>query len=411
VDSQVEKMTPVRVDGTVSVYREKPQITVRSVTRLQWTPDLYSRLMPASQFGRAEMEERLRVVLSSVRNPDIKALVKAIMGDSKLWERFTAVPAAKQIHHAYLRGLLEHTLSMMEIGAMLAEHYDLQFPGVIDRDLVLVGALLHDIGKTWEYEYEQGIDISTQGRLVGHLVLGIEALDRALATLPGFPALLAHRVKHMIVSHHGEPEMGAPLRPITPEAVLLHQIDLLDSQVNAVATLVSAAGQEEFTQFSNKFDRRFFNSRAPMNREPPDEDRTRAEPKAERKEGTRPQAAAPVAAKEEKAERKEGTRPQAAAPVAAKEEKVGPRSGADSGGPQPARADAARGEVTKTAPAVKVADLGGDVWEKEIPSEAPAGETPAMAEPVEVVEEFEEGGADRTGQRKKKKNPSLPELF
>jgi len=421
VDAALERLNPVRIEGTVSLYREKPQITVRGVAALKWTQDLYSRLMPASKFERTEMEERLGVIVSSIKDPDLQGLVRRLMDDRTLWDRFASVPAAKQIHHAYLRGLLEHTLSMMEIGATLAEHYDLQFPGLIDRDLVIVGALIHDLGKSKEYEYEQGIDISTEGRFIGHVVLGVEILGKALEGMPDFPVLLAQRLKHMVVSHHGDLEYGAPVKPVTPEALLLHQVDLLDSQINAMASVMAGAGDEMYSPFSQKFDRRFFNPRSSqVQAERPQQ--------GQDKRGTKIQAEMPQQGRDKKTgpKRKDAVTPEATAapektqPAPHEHAKV---EVAKPSAPLPAsdttRQEATRPVVPPAPSAPKPADPGGDVWEKEIPAEAPApvAETavPGASETVgpDSAETTDEGaGADRTGTTKKKKRgPSMPELF
>jgi len=242
VDSQLERMTPVKVEGVVSMYRDKPQVTVRSIAPLKWTDELYDRLIPSSPLTRKVLTKRFDKLVSSFSDKHLKKLVRTILDEPGTLDRFTAAPAAKMMHHAYVRGLMEHTVSMMEMASMLSEHYELQAPGLVNRDMVVLGAMLHDLGKMTEYEYEQGIDISTEGRLVGHLVLGIELVNRALDKLPGFPKELALRVKHLVVSHHGDFEKGAPVLPITPEALLLHQIDMMDSQMNSLAMGVAAAG-------------------------------------------------------------------------------------------------------------------------------------------------------------------------
>jgi len=259
VDAEIERMTPVRVEGVVSVYREKMQITVRTIQPLDWDDDLLEQLLPVSRFSIEELEGALDEVLGSIRNRYLQKLVKVLRDDRALMSRFFGVPAAKMIHHAYVRGLAEHTVSMLEIAAFLAGHYEKHFPEKVDRDVLLVGVFLHDLGKTEEYEYERGLDFTTEGRLLGHLLLGAEILGKAADRIPGFPEDLETRLKHLVMSHHGEFDKGAPVLPVTIEAQLLHLVDYLDSQVNAVMTLLTGADLYGWTQYSNKFCRRFYN--------------------------------------------------------------------------------------------------------------------------------------------------------
>jgi len=261
VDEQVGRMTPVHIEGVTSVYKEKLQITVRTIRPLEWDDSYFERLLPVSRFSLAELTADLNGLLDSLRNPHLRSLAGIIRADSNLMARFTSVPAAKKIHHAYIRGLMEHTVSMMKVSAFLADHYELQFPGRVDRDVLLMGTFLHDIGKTREYDYRLGIDFTQEGRLLGHLVLGVEILNSAAAKLPRFPADLLERVKHLIISHHGELEKGAPVAPLTFEGQILHLVDYLDSQANAVGRLIEGSGEKEWTEFSNKFERRFLASR------------------------------------------------------------------------------------------------------------------------------------------------------
>ncbi len=258
VHEQLEKMTPVEVDGVISVYREKNQVTVRTIHTLPWSDELFERLVPTSKFPLASLTDQLDRVLARITDPGLAALVEVLRNDRELMQTFCQVPAAKWIHHAYLRGLLEHTTSMITIASFLADHYEKQFPGLLDLDVLLTGTLLHDMGKTVEYEYKHGIDITTRGRLVGHLVLGMEILNEAVAKVPELSQERADRVRHLIASHHGDFEKGAPVRPVTVEAQLLHLIDYLDSQINAVSTVLENVKSGDWSEYSRKFERSFF---------------------------------------------------------------------------------------------------------------------------------------------------------
>lgn len=359
VDQQLVKMNPVKVEGVLSVFRDTPQVTVRGIEPRSWTDDMYDLLLPVSTQSAKALKKRLDALLDSFTNPHIQSLAKGLAGDKALYKRFLSVPAAKFIHHAYIRGLLEHTVSMMEMASMLHQHYDMQYPGCLDRDVLLVGTLLHDMGKVTEYTFEKGIDLTVEGRLVGHLVLGIELLNAKLADLPDFPLELAQRIKHLLVSHHGDFEKGAPVRPITTEAQLLHLIDMMDSQFNAMLTMVNRAPEDQFSPYSSKFGRRFLN---PYFKGSDSQD---SEPKSVE---TKP--AAPPAAPEEPKRSRKQTEP----PPPPQEEM-----------PEWIERD----------------DPGGEAWEEPLPE---GGTETNRSTPGS------DSGEERRD-RKKKKAPSSPKLF
>lgn len=257
VEPQLERMTPVLVEGSVTVFREKTQLTVRRVIQLEWSDELYDQLMPVSAVSLLELKRRFNRMADSITDRYLQGLARELLDDPELSKVYFAVPAAKMMHHATLRGLAEHSLSMMELADLVAQHYLKQHPGSISRDLLVMGAMLHDVGKTVEYAYEHGIDITTRGRLVGHMVLGVTILDRLLEKQPGFPSELADQLRHLIVSHHGELEKGSPVVPITLEALLLHHVDYMDSQFAAAVQLVESSTSGAWTDYSSKFGRRF----------------------------------------------------------------------------------------------------------------------------------------------------------
>lgn len=369
VDQQLSRMSPVKVEGVLSMFRDTPQVTVRSVEPRPWTDDMYDLLLPVSPQSGKELRQRLDRLLGSLSNPHVSALARSIVEDKELFQRFLSVPAAKIMHHAYIRGLLEHTVSMMEIASFLHGHYDRQYPGVLDRDVLLMGTLLHDLGKVTEYTFERGIDITTEGRLVGHLVLGIEVLNGKLAGLPDFPEELALRIKHLVVSHHGDFEKGAPVRPITAEALLLHFIDFTDSQFNAMLGLVNRAGTEEFSAYSNKFERRFLNphmnAAAPAEHAPATGDSPADEPEP---------PAEPERGRKREAGKREGA-PATVAPTAPAREEEMPEWLRD--------------------------DPGGAAWDEPLPENGSASSRSSSAE--------SEGDEHRD--KKKKKTPPSPSLF
>jgi 3'-5' exoribonuclease len=180
--------------------------------------------------------------------------VESFFADHAFISRFKKVPAAKMFHHSYLGGLLEHTLSVSQMAVAASDHYP-----DLDGDLLLAGAILHDIGKTEELDFERTIDYSDQGRLLGHIVLGVMMLEKKLTLFKEFPPELAMRLKHLILSHHGEFDFGSPKRPKFLEAFALHLIDDLDAKINGLSRMLKEDRQEgAWTAFSTLFQRYLF---------------------------------------------------------------------------------------------------------------------------------------------------------
>jgi 3'-5' exoribonuclease len=208
------------VTGQVVTYRDALQINVTDMNATGVT-DL-TEFLPASSRPRQEMLQALQEQIASLK-PPWQQLVAALLQEPFL-SLFANAPAARSMHHAYIGGLLEHSLSMAALADMLANHY----PSV-RRDLLVAGALLHDMGKALEYDVTGGFGFSDDGRLVGHIVRAIVMIETAAADLD-IPADHLRQLVHLVASHHGKAEWGAPVEPKTIEAVLLHQIDMIDSR-------------------------------------------------------------------------------------------------------------------------------------------------------------------------------------
>jgi 3'-5' exoribonuclease len=229
----------VLVTGRVNTYKEATQVSINDMVRAQNIN--VADFLPSSKRPQAEMLAELRDVVASLAEP-WRTLTEYLLLDGPDAERFAIAPAARSMHHAYIGGLLEHTLSMAAIAQMLANHYP-----YVNKDLLFCGVLLHDLGKVHEYSLEEGFDRSEDGRLVGHIVrvaIMVETAGREL----GFPPDDLQQLLHLILSHHGTHEWGSPVVPKTLEAVLLHQIDLLDSRVGGFMDHVSNdSGRESWT--------------------------------------------------------------------------------------------------------------------------------------------------------------------
>lgn len=220
----VKTGTVVLVSGRTSNYKESLQITVTDLNQ-DLAPDM-SAFLPTSQRDRQEMVTELKDIVQMLAEP-YRSLVSALLlEDASFLQLYANAPAARRMHHAYIGGLLEHSLSMAHIAYQMAEHYPF-----VDQDLLLAGVLLHDMGKALEYDVNQAFAFSDDGRLVGHIVRAIVMIEQAAAQLPHFPEEALRQLVHLVAAHHGTHEWGSPVTPKTLEAILLHQIDLLDSRV------------------------------------------------------------------------------------------------------------------------------------------------------------------------------------
>jgi 3'-5' exoribonuclease len=224
----------VKVKGLLQVFQNRPQLTIHKMARVVDTDVDFADYFPASTRDPAEMFTELRGIVSGVQNPHLRALLDAFLDDEPLARMYRVAPAAKHVHHAYLGGLIEHVLSVCNLCRATAAHYK-----YVDLDLLLTGAVLHDVGKVAELTYDRSFGYSTEGQLLGHIIIGLRLLHDKLQRFPDFPSKLRVLVEHLIVSHHGELEFGSSKVPMFPEALLLHHIDNLDSKMECMRSLVA----------------------------------------------------------------------------------------------------------------------------------------------------------------------------
>lgn len=243
----------VRIQGLVQVYRDKLQLRIDRLQKTEVETEVMEAFVQASHRGMKEMAGELRQIIGSVKNSFLNKLLTRVFIKDQTGRKFLESPAAKGIHHAYLGGLLEHSLSMARVAALLARHYE-----GIDHDILVSGALLHDIGKTSELTSEGGvIDYTDSGRLKGHLVMGCEFIGREAAKIKDFPDDLLTHLQHLILSHHGRQEFGSPVVPMTPEALLLGFIDDMDAKMNLVEQLRRKlkSGQSQWSEYQRSLER------------------------------------------------------------------------------------------------------------------------------------------------------------
>jgi len=222
-----ERGQVVKALGEVEEYMGRWQAILEKIRPAEADEYDLADMFPATERDVDEMLAEVRAAMSEIENPHLQALAACFFDDEEFVARFSRAPAARRVHHAYLGGLLEHTIEVVTLCKALLEVYP-----QIHRDLLLAGALLHDVGKVNEFVYETDIDYSDEGRLMGHIVMSDRLVSDAIGTLPDFPDDLALRLRHMILSHHGRYEWGSPRRPKTLEAVALHHVENLDAQVN-----------------------------------------------------------------------------------------------------------------------------------------------------------------------------------
>lgn len=242
----------VKVKGLVQIYHNRPQLTVHKLRRMDESEVDFADYFPSSRRDQMEMWAEARGIVSGIGNPHLKGLLEAMFDDEDIAARYRRAPAAKQIHHAYLGGLIEHVLSLCSLARMVAGHYP-----ELDLDLLLTGVLLHDIGKIYELNYERGFSYSNDGQLLGHITIAVCMISEKVRSLPDFPPQLRSLVEHMILSHHGLLEYGSPKTPLFPEALMLHYLDDMDSKMACMRSLVEHDRQLDgcFTAYSNALER------------------------------------------------------------------------------------------------------------------------------------------------------------
>ena len=243
----------VRVRGQATLYQGKVQIRVQDVMRVEEKNVAAEDFLPKSPFDPDAMLGELQTILRGMKNPHLIALAEACFADQELMELLKRAPGAKTIHHPYLSGLLEHTLSLLKLILRVVENYQ-----GVDVDLLLTGGFLHDIGKVYEFSFDRAVEYTDAGQLLGHLVMEMEMVNQKISTIPDFPDELAMLVKHLLVSHHGAYEFGSPKLPQTVEAIMLHALDDLDGKIQAIQCLPEKESGSKWTAFHRAYGRSFY---------------------------------------------------------------------------------------------------------------------------------------------------------
>ena len=245
----------LKIRGLINKYSNRYQLTIHKVRRMEESEVEYSDYLPKTT---KDVDELWRVVadyVSGFQNTYLKSLLEAFMGDPQIAEAYRLAPAAKSLHHAFIGGLLEHVVSLMKLCDTVAPLYP-----QINRDLLLTGAFLHDIGKIYELNYQRSFSYTTKGQLLGHMIIELEMLHDKIALVPGFPAELKVLIEHLIISHHGKYEFGSPKLPMFPEALMLHYLDDLDSKMESMRAHFEREPDADWTSYNGSLSRTLLNS-------------------------------------------------------------------------------------------------------------------------------------------------------
>ncbi len=265
----------VAIKGYVNRFNGRPQLIVQTIARVDPATVDFGDFLPKTEKNIDELWAQLGQFVGSIGNAHLQALLRAFMADEEIAVAFRAAPAAKTLHHAYIGGLLEHVVSLLNLCDLACRNY-----AFINRDLVFAGAFLHDIGKIHELNYARSFGYSTRGQLLGHMIIELEMVQQKIAQLPGFPAELKVLLEHLLISHHGHYEFGSPKLPMFPEALMLHYLDDLDSKMESMRAQCQreAGASGAWAGWSSSLARPLLNSRKYLESREEQED---AEPHAD----------------------------------------------------------------------------------------------------------------------------------
>jgi len=219
----------LKIKGLINKYKQRFQLTIHKLRKLGDSEIEFADYLPKTTKDIGELWQTLTNFVSGFQNPHLKSLVQAFMADPEIAAAYRNAPAAKTLHHAYIGGLLDHVVSLFRSCDLMCTNYP-----QINRDLLLTGVFLHDIGKIHELTYNRSFSYTTKGQLLGHMIIELEMLQAKLALQADFPEELKTLVEHLIISHHGQYDFGSPKLPMFPEALMLHYLDDLDSKMEAM---------------------------------------------------------------------------------------------------------------------------------------------------------------------------------
>ena len=247
----------LKVKGLLNRYKQRFQLTIHKLRKLTDSEVDFADYLPKTTKDIGELWHTLAGFVDSFQDAHLKALLQAFMADPEIARGYQIAPAAKALHHAYIGGLLDHVVSLFRSCDLICRNYP-----QINRDLLLAGAFLHDIGKIYELNYMRSFSYTTRGQLLGHMIIELELLQAKIAQIPGFSNEVKTLLEHLIISHHGQYEFGSPKLPMFPEALVLHYLDDLDSKIESMrAHFEREAGSESsWTTYNSSLGRTLLNT-------------------------------------------------------------------------------------------------------------------------------------------------------
>ena len=247
----------VKVRGLLNKFNGRFQLTVHKVRSMQESEVNFDDYLPRTTKDVDELWRTLAEFVETFQDAHLKALLHAFMNDPQIEQAYKQAPAAKTLHHAFIGGLLDHVVSLFRLCDLACSNY----PGTINRDLLLTGAFLHDIGKIHELTFARSFSYTTRGQLLGHMIIELEMLHEKIAQVPGFPGEYKTLIEHLIISHHGKYEFGSPKMPMFPEALMLHYLDDLDSKMEGMRAHFQREPDSEWTTYNPNLERPLLNSK------------------------------------------------------------------------------------------------------------------------------------------------------
>ena len=282
----------VKVKGLVNKYNNRWQLTIHKIRKMGDVEVDFSDYLPKTTKDIDQLWSKVEEYVGTMQDPHLKRLLELFMADEEISRAYRNAPAAKTLHHAFIGGLLDHVVSLFTSCDLIVRNYPM-----VNRDLLFTGVFLHDIGKIHELTYARSFGYSTEGQLLGHMIIELEMLQKKIAMIPEFPAAFKILIEHLIISHHGEYEFGSPKLPMFPEALMLHYMDDLDSKMEAMRAQFERESENEsaWTSYNSSLARPLLNTQKFLTKPKPEaEEGVPVEAKSEEKAETATAASAAV---------------------------------------------------------------------------------------------------------------------
>lgn len=261
-----EKDDFAQVKGKAVSFQDHLQLNITHIERVEEEGILLSDFFPMTEKDIEAMFVALMETGRQIKDPYLSQLLNLFWEDKPFVEKFKMAPASTRLHHTHIGGLLEHTVSLTQLILKNAAHYS-----GLNLDLLITASILHDLGKVDELSYHRSFDYSDEGRLLGHIILGIERLEDKIRQLPDFPKDLSLQLKHLLISHHGQYQWGSPRKPMTLEAIMLHYLDNLDAKIQGVQQFLKKEVSEgsRFSRYHPSFEQSFYVPASNVEVQPP----------------------------------------------------------------------------------------------------------------------------------------------